>query len=125
MPARTRGELDKVAREYIAEQIEEYSAGLKWRLTRRTVLAVALVLSDQYGFGEKRIRRAVEGLTEILAGVSEDVYEKNETDPAGVDKVVDNMLLELSDRGIRIAFEGDVLYDSLEKVEERKKENRL
>jgi hypothetical protein len=78
------------------------------------------VLSDQYGFGEKRIRRAVEGLTEILAGVSEDVYEKNETDPAGVDKAADNMCAELADRGIRISLEGDDFYDDVEKVQKRK-----
>lgn len=121
LPQARKSDLDKVSRQYIAEQIDEYSAGLKWKLTRRTVLAVALVLSDQYGFGEKRIKRAIDGLTEILAGVSEDVYDKGEIDPAGVDKVVDNMLAELADRGIHIAFEGDPLYDSLEKVEERKK----
>ena len=120
LPQSTRGELNKAAREYIAEQIDEYSRGLKWKLTRRTVLAVALVLSEQYGFGEKRIKRAVEGMTEILAGVSEDVYDKGEIDPDGVDKVADNMAAELLDRGIRIAFEGDPLYDSSEKIRERK-----
>lgn len=121
LPQARKNDLDKVARQYISEQIDEYSRDLKWKMTRRVVCSVALVLSDQYGFGEKRIRRAVEGITEILAGVSEDVYGKGEIDPAGVDKVADNMMAELLDRGIHIAFEGDPLYDSCEKIRERKK----
>ncbi len=121
LPQARKNDLDKVARQYISEQIDEYSRDLKWKMTRRVVCSVALVLSDQYGFGEKRIKRAVEGITEILAGVSEDVYDKGEIDPAGVDKVADNMMAELLDRGIQLAFEGDPLYDSCEKIRERKK----
>lgn len=120
LPAAQRGELERAAREYIAQELEAYSKKLQWMLTRRMVYAVCLALSDQYGFGSKRCQRVVEGAVEIITGVSEDVYRKGEIDPDGVDKAADNMLAELADRGIKIVIEGDDLYDDTEKIDKRK-----
>ncbi len=120
LPAAQRGELERAAREYIAQELEAYSKKLKWILLRRMVYAVCLALSDQYGFGSKRCQRVVDGAVEIITGVSEDVYRKGEIDPDGVDKAADNMLAELADRGIEIVIEGDDLYDDTRKINERK-----
>ena len=102
------------------QEVAEFERQLKWRLTRRMVYAICLALSDQYGFGSKRCQRAVEGVIEIISGVSEDVYDRNELDAVGVDKAADNMAAELADRGIEIVFNDDNLYDSIEKIRERK-----
>ena len=59
-------------------------------------------------------------MIEIISGVSEDVYDRNELDAVGVDKAADNMAAELADRGIEIVFNDDDLYDSVEKIRKRK-----
>lgn len=115
-----KGELNRAAREYILQEVDAFEKNLKWKLTRRMVYAVCLALSDQYGFGSKRCQRVVEGAIEIISGVSEDVYERNEIEPNGVDKAADNMAAELADRGIMIVFTGDDLYDDIAKIRERK-----
>lgn len=121
-----KGELDRAAREYFAGQVDGYVKKLQWRLTRRTILAVCLTLSDKFDFGSKRCQRVVEGLIEILSGVADDVYDRGEIDPDGVDKMADNMAAELADRGIVIAIAGDPWYDEIAKIKERKeKESAL
>ena len=115
-----KGELGKAAREYFQREVDAYVKKLQWRLTRRTIYAVCLSLSDKFGFGTKRCQRIVEGLIEILSGVAEDVYDKNEIDPDGIDRMADNMAAELADRGIVIAIAGDPWYDEIVKIRERK-----
>ncbi len=115
-----RSELDRAAREYFASKVEEYAKGLQWRLTRRTIFAVCLSLSDLFNFGSKRCQRVVEGFSEILSGVADDVYDKKDIDPDGVDRMADNMAAELLDRGIVIEISGDPHYDDVSKIKERK-----
>ena len=42
--------------------------------------------------------------------MAEDVYDRNEIDPEGRDKMLDNMDAELMDRGIYITIQGDPVY---------------
>lgn len=125
LPEIRRKQLDKVAVEYIESRIEGYTKELQWRMTRRVIAGVCLMLSDQYDFDSDQCQAAVEGLCEILSGVAEDVYDRGEIEAFGADKMVDNMLLELSDRGIEIALHGDPLYDDLSKIKERKEKAAL
>lgn len=113
-----RRELDAVAREYVRQKVEEYSVQIKWISAMRSTLAMALALSDQCGFGTVRIRRVIEGVTEILGGVADEVYEVREQDDfaGGVDKVSDGMMRELIDRGIEIVFEGDKAYGDIDTI---------
>lgn len=110
LPAQRQSDLEKAARQFIDDYIDDYIKKLQYKLSRRVTFALCLILSDQHGFGQKRCQRAVEGIGEILNGVAEDVYDRNEIDPEGRDKMLDNMDAELMDRGIYITIQGDPVY---------------
>lgn len=114
-----KDEWDAAKRAYILAAEDEYAKYLQWKLTRRSICAIALVLNDQHGFGSRRIKKAVEGYVEIIAGVGNEVYDPREVEPDGVDKAVDAMMKELIDRNIEIVFRGDKYYDSLDTICER------
>lgn len=118
-----RQKLDRVATEYVDMKIDEYMRGFKYKLSRRLTCALCLALNDQHGFGSKRCEWVVKGVAEIINGVSDDVYDKNELDPEGRDKMVDNMMDELDDRGIYLVFEDDPMYDA-DSLQERKRRKR-
>lgn len=110
LPTQRQRDLEKAARQFIDDYIDDYIKKLQYKLSRRVTFALCLILSDQHGFGQKRCQRAVEGIGEILNGVAEDVYDRNEIDPEGRDKMLDNMDAELMDRGIYITIQGDPVY---------------
>lgn len=110
LPPERQSDLEKAARQFIDDYIDDYIKKLQYKLSRRVTFALCLILSDQHGFGQKRCQRAVEGIGEILNGVAEDVYDRNEIDPEGRDKMLDNMDAELMDRGIYITIQGDPVY---------------
>lgn len=110
LPTQRQSDLEKAARQFIDDYIDDYIKKLQYKLSRRVTFALCLILSDQHGFGQKRCQRAVEGIGEILNGVAEDVYDRNEIDPEGRDKMLDNMDAELMDRGIYITIQGDPVY---------------
>lgn len=110
LPTQRQSDLEKAARKFIDDYIDDYIKKLQYKLSRRVTFALCLILSDQHGFGQKRCQRAVEGIGEILNGVAEDVYDRNEIDPEGRDKMLDNMDAELMDRGIYITIQGDPVY---------------
>jgi hypothetical protein len=110
LPTQRQSDLEKAARQFIDDYIDDYIKKLQYKLSRRVTFALCLILSDQHGFGQKRCQRAVEGIGEILNGVAEDVYDRNEIDPEGRDKILDNMDAELMDRGIYITIQGDPVY---------------
>ena len=91
LPTQRQSDLEKAARQFIDDYIDDYIKKLQYKLSRRVTFALCLILSDQHGFGQKRCQRAVEGIGEILNGVAEDVYDRNEIDPEGRDKMLDNM----------------------------------
>lgn len=111
-----KDEWEAAKRAYILKAADEYAKYLQWKLTRRMICAVALTLSDKFGFGTERIRRVIEGYMEIIAGVGNEVYDPREIEPDGADKAVDAMMAELIDRGIEIVFGGDKYYDSLDGI---------
>lgn len=110
LPTQRQSDLEKAARQFIDDYIDDYIKKLQYKLSRRVTFDLCLILSDQHGFGQKRCQRAVEGIGEILNGVAEDVYDRNEIDPEGRDKMLDNMDAELMDRGIYITIQGDPVY---------------
>lgn len=110
LPTQRQRDLEKAARQFMDDYIDDYIKKLQYKLSRRVTFALCLILSDQHGFGQKRCQRAVEGIGEILNGVAEDVYDRNEIDPEGRDKMLDNMDAELMDRGIYITIQGDPVY---------------
>lgn len=110
LPTQRQSDLEKAARQFIDDYIDDYIKKRQYKLSRRVTFALCLILSDQHGFGQKRCQRAVEGIGEILNGVAEDVYDRNEIDPEGRDKMLDNMDAELMDRGIYITIQGDPVY---------------
>ena len=110
LPAQRQSDLEKAARQFIDDYIDDYIKKMQYKLYRRVTFALCLILSDQHGFGQKRCQRAVEGIGEILNGVADDVYDRNEIDPEGRDKMLDNMDAELMDRGIYITIQGDPVY---------------
>lgn len=110
LPQDRQGELEKAARQFMDDHIDEYIKKLQYKMSRRVTFALCLILSDQHGFGQKRCQRAVEGIGEILNGVAEDVYDRNEIDPEGRDKMLDAMDAELMDRGIYITIKDDPVY---------------
>lgn len=110
LPTQRQSDLEKAARQFVDDYIDDYIKKLQYKLSRRVTFALCLILSDQHGFGQKRCQRAVEGIGEILNGVAEDVYDRNEIDPEGRDKMLDNMDAELMDRGIYITIQGDPVY---------------
>lgn len=110
LPQSRQNELDRVAREFVDDRIDEYMKKIFYKLNRRLSFALALNLNDKLDFDEKQCQNAIEGINEILHGVAEDVYDKNELDPEGRDKMVDAMDAELIDRGIHITIIGDPVY---------------
>lgn len=78
------------------------NANIKYRqmVSRRIMMATALMLSDLFGFGPVRINRALKGLAEIFDGYS--VYAET---------MNKDMAAELRDRGIELPGITDVKED--------------
>jgi hypothetical protein len=80
------------------------NANTKYRqmVSRRVMMATALMLSDLFGFGQVRVLRALKGLAEIFDGYA--VYSEH---------MNKDMAAELRDRGIELpgitdVMEGDI-----------------
>lgn len=116
-----RRELDAVAREYVVKKKEELLREIRWAVARRWTLALALSLSDHYGFKYDKINKVTGGLEDILCGIAEEVMENggNVQHPDGSDDDCDLMMRELIDRGIEIEFEGDPAYGDMGTIYER------
>lgn len=116
-----RDALDEIAREYVAKKKEELLHEIRWAVARRWTLAIALSLSDHYGFKYDKINKVTGGLEDILYGIAEEVMENggNVQHPDGSDDDCDLMMRELIDRGIEIEFEGDPAYGDMGMIRAR------
>ena len=102
-----RESIDREARAYFDERVDEYAKRLQAMLAKRWVAATLLAASDQHGFGAKRGKNLIDGIIEIMCGNCDDVYDKNEIDKPGTDKALMAMMRELEDRGIRLVVTAD------------------
>lgn len=116
-----RDALDEIAREYVEKKKEDLLREIRWAVARRWTLALALSLSDHYGFKYDKINKVTGGLEDILCGIAEEVMENggNVQHPDGSDDDCDLMMRELIDRGIEIEFEGDPAYGDMGTICER------
>lgn len=97
--------LDDAVKEYVVQNAKKFEDEIKYRIIENTLAAVCLALSDQHGFGAKRIQRVIDGVIEILEGNADDVYRGHKTDAPGENAMLDAMLAELEARGICIVIQ--------------------
>lgn len=71
------------------------------------ICATALALNDVCGFGEKRIKRVLEAISEIVNGYDNQCFTAKERRIGAVDveKSVNAMKAELADRGINLTWD--------------------
>ena len=96
--------LDKEARAYFFERVDEYSKRLQAMFAQRWIAGTLLAANDQHGFGPKRGKDLVDGIIEIITGNCDDVYDRNEIEEPGTDKAFRKMQEELADRGIHLVI---------------------
>lgn len=118
---KTKSAADKALREYVRQNAAKYEEEIKLRIIQNTLAATCLALSDQYGFGAKRIQRLIDGVLEILAGNNEEVYAGHTVDAPGENRVLDAMLAELRDRNIEIVIKHGRDGDGIDVCDARKK----
>lgn len=96
----TQKQAEEMALEYANEAWLAIQKAIDWRLK----LALALVLSDLFRFGTKRITRAIQALNVICNGYIKDL-EKDEHGEPAIEKTNKMMEEELASRGIHLSRE--------------------
>ena len=84
----------------------DYWDKLRAAISDRYFYAMALAINDVYGFGEKRVLRAVNAFAEIVIGYSEETYTPKEKRERAEDMaaMAENMRQELLKRGIDLGL---------------------
>ena len=123
MSAEFLATLDREARAYFFERVDEYAKRLQGVFPQRWIAATLLAANDQNNFGAKRGKNLVDGIIEIIQGNCDDVYDKNEIDQPGTDKAFRSMQNELAERGINlvITVNGTEVRATVEPKKQRKK----
>lgn len=87
--------------------VESYWHEVRAAINDRYFYAMALALSDVFGFGEKRVIRALNAVGEIVIGYGDETYTPKERRDMLTDikKMADNMRQELEKRGIDLELD--------------------
>ena len=93
----------KICEEYVMEHWSEVRSAIN----DRYFYAMALALNDVFGFGEKRVLKAINAFAEIVIGYGDEAYTPKERREkyADIKKMSDEMRKELENRGIDLELD--------------------
>lgn len=103
LPAAYREAIEIVANQRVEERWDD----LRCVIEDARICATALALNDICGFGEKRIKRVLGAISEIINGYDNQCFTAKERRVGAVDveKSVNAMKAELADRGIVLEWD--------------------
>lgn len=100
-------ELQRALEDAVQQRVESRYNDMCDVIEDARIYATALALNDVCGFGEKRIRRVLGAISEIINGYDNQCFTAKERriGAVDVDKSVNAMKAELADRGINLTWD--------------------